>query len=99
MGNVRLTRPAAFEISNIAGYRLITTLKTQIIGNKILLPSEPEGSVLLNLMMVFDDNGDCGQYDEVTVFTTKNGASYAVLNEPESIVGLGIVSYLTKLIA
>jgi hypothetical protein len=80
-------------------FALVSTQRTEIVGNRILLPSKPEGDLLFNMMMVFDTNGDCGEYDDVSVFLSSDGASYAVLNEQEIIAGFGVVSYLTKVIA
>ncbi len=81
-----------------AAYRLTTTGKTPIVGNRMLLPSAPIGDVLLNLALVYNAEGVITEYDEVTVATSANGAAYAVFNEPSDVVGLGVVSYLMKVV-
>ena len=74
-------------------FSLVTTPKTQIIDNRILLSSKPEGDLLFNMMRVYDESGTTWDYDEVTV-EEENGFFYAALNEPFGIIGHGVVSYL-----
>lgn len=77
-------------------YRLTTTGKTPIVGNRMLLPSVPIGDVLFDMALVYDADGAVAEYDGVTVAVDPNGTAYAVLNEPDEIVGFGVVSYLAK---
>ena len=79
-------------------FSLVTTPKTQIIDNKILLPSKPEGAILLNMMMIYDDENTVAEYDGVSILIdVANNRYYGQLNEPEAIVGKGVVSYLTRI--
>jgi hypothetical protein len=73
---------------------LTTTPKTQITNNKIELPSRPYGTVLHNIMLVYNSDGLI-EYDEVSVEEI-NGTFYAVLNEQTTINGHGVVSYLAR---
>lgn len=86
------------ELEWLAGgaYRLTTTGKIRIVGNRMALPSLPLGDVLLNLALVYNVDGVATEYDGVSVAVDPDGAVYAVLNEPDEIVGFGVVSYLAK---
>jgi hypothetical protein len=81
----------------LSRYKLVTISPTSIINNKVLLPSKPEGDLLLGLMMVFDNNGDAWEYGDVEVVFVNN-RYYAQLQEPEDILGTGVVSYLTEVV-
>ena len=81
----------------LSKYKLVTIDSTSIINNKVLLPSKPEGDLLLGIMMVFDASGDAWEYGEVVV-SYVGGSYYAQLQEPEDIFGVGVVSYLTEVI-
>ena len=39
-------------------YKIVTTQKTIIIDNKIILPSKPDGDLMFNMMIVYDSNID-----------------------------------------
>lgn len=95
MGRAKLTRAAAFETSNIAGYKLFTTQKVEIIDNKILLPSKPEGDLLFNMMFVYDENAVAEIY-QCAVLSTDT-SNFAQITTDEIVTGFGMVSYLTKI--
>jgi hypothetical protein len=105
MGKTTLTDAATYDHvstettgTSSANFSLVTTPETEIIDNKILLPSKPEGAILLNMMMVFDDENTIAEYDGVSVLIdVANSRYYAQLNEPEAIVGKGVASYLTRI--
>jgi hypothetical protein len=106
MGKTTLTDAATYDHvsttettgTSSANFSLVTTPKTEIIDNKILLPSKPEGAILLNLMMVYDDENTIAEYDGVYVLIdVANSRYYAQLNEPSTIIGSGVVSYLTRI--
>ena len=77
-----------------ATFSLKTTDKTQIINNRIPLPTKPFGDVAFQLMQVFD-NGILTEYDGITTIE-EYGVWYACLNESTVIEGLGVVSYISK---
>lgn len=78
-----------------AFYALFTTEKTVVEDNRLLLPHEPCGALLFNTALVYDAEGVVMEYDGVTVLT-ENNRFYAVFNEPEPVIGRGVVSYLIK---
>lgn len=86
-------KAGALAISN--KQELYTTPKIEIVNNKILLPSRPEGDVLFNMMQVYDIDDSLTEYNEVTVLNDTY-KSYAILNEPDAISGYGVVTYLTR---
>jgi hypothetical protein len=75
-------------------YKIVTTQKTIIIDNKIILPSKPDGDLMFNMMIVYDSNNTVTEFDDVTITTDINNVSYAVLNESDTINGFGVVSYI-----
>lgn len=77
------------------GYSLVSTPRTIILSNRMLLPSIPYGDIAFNMMRVFDLDGNMTEYDEVTLFIDGITA-YAVLNEPHDVIGFGVVTYLAK---
>jgi hypothetical protein len=92
-GQIRELGPT--ESISGAIYGIFTTEKTEIINNRILLPSEPQGMIVHGIMIVYDDNGVITEYDSVTV-SSNNGNFYACLNEGYDVLGHGVVSYLAK---
>ena len=83
------------EIVYSTGCVLVSTARTIILSNKILLPSIPYGDIAFRMMRVFDLDGNMTEYDEVSL-EIDGITAYAVLNEPHDIIGFGVVTYLTK---
>ena len=91
-GQVRELAPG--EVVAGTSFSITTTPKTLIENNRILLLSQPYGTVVFEMMQVFD-NGVLTEYDGITVLE-ENGSWYACLNESEVVTGHGVVSYLAK---
>ncbi len=81
-----------------AAYKLTTTGKTPITDNRMVLPSRPYGDLLFNRALVYDAGGVVTEYDGVTIEINPSGAVYAVLNETGDVDGLGVVSYLARVV-
>jgi len=84
---------SATDKQKLDNLQLVTITRTEIINNKILLPSRPKGDFLFNLCIVYGTEGVL-EYDDLTLLEL-DGLFYAVLNESELVEGLGVVSYLT----
>jgi hypothetical protein len=82
------------ELLSSAIFSLTTTDKILIENNRILLPTQPHGTVVFEMMQVFD-GGVLTEYDGITILQ-ENGSWYACLNESEVVTGHGVVSYLAK---
>lgn len=76
-------------------YALFTTEKMVVEHNRLRLPHEPCGALLFNMALVYDAEGVVTEYDGIGV-VTENDQFYAVFNEPEPVIGRGVVSYLIK---
>lgn len=75
--------------------KLVTTPKTLIENNRILLPSKPDGDLIFSMMYVYDDQDVAVIYSGVELLRTP-WRTYAVLTEQEEINGYGVVSYMTR---
>lgn len=87
------TIAGVFSALGIKTAILITTKKTEILNNKIVLEYKPEGDILLNSAQVYTLTG-LVEYDGITV-SEENGIFYACFNEIDEVVGHAVVSYLT----
>ena len=67
MGITTLTHEPIPSINSSAGYTLFVTPKIEIFDNKILLPSKPEGAMVINMAFVYDEKGVDNIFKKMTV--------------------------------
>lgn len=73
--------------------KLITTARTPIINNRIVLPLTPIGDIPRNQALVYSSMNEVGDlYDGVSIIN-ESGIFYA--NFDSDVSGEGVVSYLT----
>jgi hypothetical protein len=72
--------------------KLITTAKTPIIDNRMVLPLTPIGDIARNQAAVYQISGETDFYDGVHVIN-ESGIFYAQFDC--DVTGEGVVSYLT----
>lgn len=89
-----LSVAAQGPVAPLQNWIIFTTPKTDIVNNTIQLSKIPYGDILLGKAIVYV-NGSVYEYDGVTV-ESFDGKYFARLNEPFAIIGLAVVSYLTK---
>lgn len=74
--------------------KLITTARTPIIDNRMILPLTPIGDITYNQALVYSSiNEATDLYDGVSV-TNENGFFYAQFDC--NVIGEGVVSYITE---
>jgi hypothetical protein len=75
--------------------KVVTTQPTTIKDNRFVLPSTPQGTIILGLAIVSaPETGSTELYTNITV-SEISGNFYACFNEPAPVLGTGVVSYLT----
>ncbi|MGB4497891.1 MAG: hypothetical protein WBI40_04265 [Methylococcaceae bacterium] len=85
----------AQEIDFLQQAGLFTTEKILIANCKMLLPSKPDGHLVFNLAMIYNDN-NVAEIHGASVLE-ENGKFYAHFGENEKVNGhFGVVSYLMQ---
>jgi hypothetical protein len=82
-------------VKDIARFDIVTTQKTALDSNRMILPSIPAGDLLFGMMYVYDLEDGFRMFNNVSV-VEEDGIFYAVLTRDDVIDGLGVVSYLVK---